>query len=348
MRPAGGGFGDVARQGDRSPAHWMARATGTSLGQAAGALATAQRLQELPATDEAFRSGRLSETQANELTAAAAVSPVREPELLRAAEREGAMALRRRCRQVRAAAEADEPGRHDAIHRSRHLRHWRDPDGGFRLAGLLAPEAGALLLAALRPHQERMLAEARRAGRRESNEACAADALVALARGDAILGPRAMVQVRVDHEAWKRGHAEPGETCEVDGVGPVPVATASALASDAILSAVVSDGMDVTTVAHLGRTIPAHLRTALLARDPACVVPGCGRRDHLEIDHVVPLAAGGLTALANLARLCSWHHHLKTYRGYRLGGIPGEWRWSGPDHEAPHSGDPPGADGRFL
>ena len=146
------------RQGDRSPAHWMARATGTSLGQAAGALATAQRLQELPATDEAFRSGRLSETQANELTAAAAVSPVREPELLRAAEREGAMALRQRCRQVRAAAEADEPGRHDAIHRSRHLRHWRDPDGGFRLAGLLAPEAGALLLAALRPHQERMLA----------------------------------------------------------------------------------------------------------------------------------------------------------------------------------------------
>jgi len=49
---------------------------------------------------------------------------------------------------------------------------------------------------------------------------------------------------------------------------------------------------------------------------------GCNVRDHLEIDHIVPLAEGGPTSLDNLARLCRWHHGLKTHRGYRLLGPP--------------------------
>ena len=336
------------KQGDRSPAHWMARRSGTSVGQATAALKTAERMKDLPATEEAYRAGKLSETQAREIASAAAASPASEADLLRAAETEVPARLRQRCRQLEATAMSDEAARHEAIHRSRYLRHWSDDDGGFRLDGRLTPEAGAVVLAALRPHHERIFREARRGGRRESHQACAADALVALARGDERSGPKATVEVRVDHAAWARGHTEPGETCEIEGVGPVPVATARSLANDAVVSAVVSDGVDVTTVAHLGRSIPAHLRTALLARDPTCVVPGCGVREHLEIDHVVPLAEGGPTRLDNLARLCQWHHQLKTYRGYRLSGGPGQWLWQGPDHEVPHSGDPPNPDSSEL
>lgn len=311
------------------------------MGQAAAALETSDRLRELPATEEAFRLGRLSETQAREVASAAAARPEAESQLLRAAATEGVAALRQRCRQVEAAAGSNQETQHDAVHRSRYLRHWTGHDGAFRVDGRLTPEAGAAVLAALKPHHERIFGEARRAGRRESAEAYAADALVALARGDAVSGPRATVQVRVDHEAWQRRHTEAGETCEIEGIGPVPVATAKAMASDAIVTAVVTDGVDVTTVAHLGRTIPAHVRTALEARDPACVVPGCTVRHHLEIDHVVPFADGGPTALDNLARLCHWHHQLKTYRGYHLGGGPGEWRWEGPGEQLQHSGDPP-------
>jgi 5-methylcytosine-specific restriction endonuclease McrA len=62
----------------------------------------------------------------------------------------------------------------------------------------------------------------------------------------------------------------------------------------------------VTSVAHVGRTIAARVRTALEARDPMCVVPGCDIRLGLEIDHIVPFAGGGLSMLANLARLCSF------------------------------------------
>jgi hypothetical protein len=108
------------------------------------------------------------------------------------------------------------------------------------------------------------------------------------------------------------------------------VAAARRLASDAILKVLVTDGADVRAVAHAGRSVPARLRSALEARDPTCVVPGCDVRQELEVDHVVPWADGGPTALANLARLCHWHHYLKTHRRYRLGGGPGSWTWSGP------------------
>ncbi len=48
------------RAGDRSAAEWMARTQKTSLGEAAGVLQTAQRVAELPQTEQALREGKLS------------------------------------------------------------------------------------------------------------------------------------------------------------------------------------------------------------------------------------------------------------------------------------------------
>lgn len=48
--------------------------------------------------------------------------------------------------------------------------------------------------------------------------------------------------------------------------------------------------------------------------------------DHWRIDY----ARGGPTQLSNLARLCARHHDLKTYRGFRLEGGPGQWRFVAP------------------
>jgi len=47
--------------GHRNPADWLASATGTGVGDASRELDTAKRLEELPATSAAFRSGELSE-----------------------------------------------------------------------------------------------------------------------------------------------------------------------------------------------------------------------------------------------------------------------------------------------
>jgi len=146
----------------------------------------------------------------------------------------------------------------------------------------------------------------------ESQAAYEADALVALVTGDYRLatfhgqvGGRqrsANVVYHVNLEALRRGRLEAGEVCEVPGVGPVPLATIENVVGDALAKLVIGNGVDVTTVCHLGRTVPAHVETALEARDRACVVPGCDVTLSLEIDHwKVPFAAGGPTALWNLS-----------------------------------------------
>jgi HNH endonuclease len=130
--------------------------------------------------------------------------------------------------------------------------------------------------------------------------------------------PSCSVMVRVDLDALLRGAALPGETCEIDNQGPIPVAMARDMANDSFLRFVFHQAGDIRSISHFGRTINRHLRTALAHRDRCCVVPGCGVSYGLEIDHVVPFAMGGPTELSNLALLCHHHHWLKTYEGWTL------------------------------
>lgn len=325
------------KNGDRSPAHWMATTTGTSVGQAIGVLETAERLSELPATAQAVRAGQLSEAQAREITSAAAASPESEQRLLSAASREGLRGLKNECARVRAAALPDEAERHERIRRGRRLRHWTDPEGAFRLEARLTPDAGATFLAALEPIKERVFERARKEGWRESYEAYAADALVELTEvasaggGASRPGPKATVHVRVDHAALVRGATEGEEVCEIPGVGPISVATARALAEDAWICTLVTDGADIKAVSSMKRRIPTRLRRAVEERDQTCAVPACDVRDHLQIDHTIPIHERGPTRLDNLDRLCRWHHYLKTHRGYRLNGArDGARTWDAP------------------
>jgi Domain of unknown function (DUF222) len=337
------------RNGHRSAAAHIAEATGTGLGPAINALKTARLLGSLPATDDAMRNGRLSESQVKEIAGAASVQPGSEQELVEAADRQPLNVLKLRCRRVKATGE-DQDVAYERVRRGRYLRHWTDDDGAVRFDARLTTDDGARLIAAVKAESARLSAEARRTGCEEPMKAMAADALVGLTRrgSEAISagpgldlppagairapnGPATMVHVRVDHEALVRGYVEPGEICEIPGIGPIPVDVARRLATDSILSVLVTDGIDVTSVAHAGRTIPAAVRRALIERDPTCVVPGCDTRDGLEIDHVAPFAEGGPTSLANLARLCRWHHYLKTHQRHRLERVGDTWRWRPPD-----------------
>jgi hypothetical protein len=270
-----------------------------------------------------------------------------EAELLIAARRDGVAGLRDKCRGVKAAAAPDEMARHRAIHASRSLRHWNDPDGAGRLDGRFTPEVLAELLVALEPFEAEAFRGARAEGRRESFDAYRADALLALARAardgtaNGSATPRNTVHVVIDHAALVRGRAEADERCEVAGVGRVPVSVVRSMLDDAFVTAVVSDGVDVYNVAHLGRHPTAHQRSALAVRDPECVVPACHVRVGLEIDHVEPWRATRITKLDALARLCRFHHAQKTHEGYRLEGGPGHWRWLKPDGTELGSRPPP-------
>jgi len=324
-------------EGEASAAAWMAKKTGTTLTNAIKVLETSKRVADLPETDKALRGGKLSEVQAEQIASAAAADPVREQDLLSTARQVGVEGLRQHCARVKAAA-SNEAARHERAHRNRSLRTWADSEGTFHLHGRLTPEAGAVVLAGLAPYKERIFQAARNAGYKDSYEAYGADALVQMAEHARICdkepkrnSPGAMVHVMVDHSALVRGQALPGETCEIAGVGPISVAAARALSSDAILSALVTKGSDITTVAHLGRSIPAHLRTAVDARDQVCCNPGCSERRFLEIDHNTPVVEQGKTCLSNLAKLCGRCHYLKTHHGYKLLGKPGAWEWKAPD-----------------
>lgn len=329
------------RDGHRSAADWIAAKTGTMVGQAIRVLETAHRLEELPLTKAAFASGRLSELQAREISAAAIANPRKERHLLEAAGTNSALQLRDECRRIRAAAVPDETEAYLAIHRRRYVRHWTDQEGAVRLEARLTPDAGAAVIATIDQRAASLLTDERRAGRRESADAYSADALVELVTGTESRHPRAMIHVLVDHAALTSGHATADQRCEIPGIGRIPVATARALSKDSIIKAIVTKGADIWGVTHVGRSIPTRLRTALEARDPVCVVPGCDRRKGLEIDHYkVPYADGGPTNLGNLARLCRWHHYAKTHLGFRLRGGPGAWVWETPnDLEGGHPVD---------
>ena len=239
---------------------------------------------------------------------------------------------------MKAAARTDEVERYNRIRQSRTLRTWADHDGSH-LHLQSTPDAIATVLAGIKPYERQIFDAARERGEHERASAYAADALVAMAQDSMSAAPvadapkrrppRAELRLRVDLPAFERGETQPGEVCEIPGVGPVPVALARSVASDAVIDLIVTQGRDVHSVVSLGRTIPHTLRVALEERYPTCAQPGCDARDHLEIDHLVPFAAphNGPTRLDNLIRWCPHHHHLKTNKGYRpIRGPDGEWQ----------------------
>jgi hypothetical protein len=85
------------KDGHRSAAHWVADATGATVGAAARTLETARALDALPETDAAFRAGQLSELQAAEITSTASADPGAEAVLLETVGSTSVKGLRDRC-----------------------------------------------------------------------------------------------------------------------------------------------------------------------------------------------------------------------------------------------------------
>jgi len=297
----------------------------------------------LPATNEAFRAGELSEVQAYEIASAASADPSEEPALLRSAKRDTVKGLRDRCARLRAASVADDAEWARHLHDTRAVFRWVERDGAFRLDARFSPAAGALVFAALDAETDRVFREARAGKKREPRAAYMHDALTNLVTG----GPCKPIDARlnVDTAAIARGHVVNGERCEVDGVGPIPVTTARAMLADARISTLVRDDDEITHVTSMTRTIPAKLRRWLEATYPRCGRKGCNNTQGLQIDHIVDYAevlrTGELppTTKHNTWRLCPACHALKTYRGWRVIGQFGAWDLVPPD--APDDPDPP-------
>ena len=64
---------------------------------------------------------------------------------------------------------------------------------------------------------------------------------------------------------------------------------------------------------------PAELSDHVIARDKACVFPGCRRTARLcDLDHVEAWTDGGDTNPANVAAPCARHHNAKHHAGWQV------------------------------
>jgi hypothetical protein len=333
------------RKGHRSAAHWMAGETGVAVGDAVGVLQTADALVGCDATSEAFKAGQLSGRQAKVIAEAASVVPGVEAELLAAASRLSVRELQDKARRLAAAGSGESDAQRAARwHSKRLVRTWVDGEGLGCGQWRLPPAAHARVMAVIGDSRDRIFVDARRQGLRESVEAYDADALVAVCEhatntpaGDAAgvrgtsdvssSGGRGRtardvkVIVRVDHSALVRGEVVSGEVCEIAGIGPVDVTTVRDwVQGDAFKAAIVTDGVEIRSVVHLGRKPIELQRTALEWHTAGgCAIEGCVDTARIEIDHVAEWSTTNHTTLDKLAQVCGHHHDLKTYQGYRFG-----------------------------
>src|SRR4051812_21739597 len=154
------------RRGFVEPGDWLASATGTTSTEARRAIETAEAIGNCPATEQAWRTGEISQAQAAEIAKTEAVRPGSEADLLETGRTAPLRALKEKARHERlTAVDPDELRRRQ--HEARYLRHWQDEEGMTRISAALVPEVGAALIARLEQAAEKLRREARRAGEEE-------------------------------------------------------------------------------------------------------------------------------------------------------------------------------------
>jgi hypothetical protein len=291
-------------QGAVSCAAWLAWRCALTPRSAREHVRVARCLAGLPLIHAAFARGELSFAKVRALTRVA--TSANETELLELASLSTAAQLERTVRGYRRVSLAEAREQQEQAYLS---VFWSD-EGSLELHGRLAPEDGALLVAALDAMRDslwRGSAEPRPARQASQAEALVAVAEAALAHdGDGRTGSeRYQVVVHADDAAL----ASDGEGgCALEDGSALAAETARRLACDA---SVVRDG-------HRKRTIPSALRRALRARDGGCRFPGCENRRFVDAHHVHHWAHGGETTVENLVLLCRRHHRAVHEGGYRV------------------------------
>jgi len=316
---------------------WLARTTGSTPSDARTTLSTITAAAACPATNDALATGAVSLGQAREIVRAEAAVPGSEVALLEVATTTGMAGLREEARRVVLRAR-DRDELHREQHASRAVRHWVDELGMVAGNFRLPPESGVPFVNRLDAETDRLRRAARKNGNAEARDAHAADAFVKMTSGTGKgQTSRADVVFVCSLDAYRRGTTEGDELCHVIGAGPVPVSVVrEAVANDAFVKAVVTDGVKIELVKHFGRRMPVELRTALELGPPTtldgavCANDGCDRRHELEMDHDDPVANGGMTSYENIKLRCKPDHWAKTERDRKAGILDGKEDERGP------------------
>ncbi len=317
-------------------ARWLTWRIGLAPSAAREKVRVARALADLPLMSEAMKRGELSYSKVRALTRVARPETEKElVELGRAGTAAHIERVVRAWRRVDRSVEAADDELRDA---SSHVTTHIDENGMFVIRGRLAPEAGEVLMKALKGASEKLYAEHQED--RPPAGKVRADALTLVAESalnggldPGSSGDRYQVVVHVSEEELRNSgetlatdcascaSAEapaPGVSAETsaprgawlgDSNVPVSAETARRIACDAGKVRMTHRSGQVLSVGRKTRTIPPPIRRALEFRDQGCRFPGCTSK-HCDAHHIVHWADGGETKLSNLVLLCRRHHRL--------------------------------------
>jgi hypothetical protein len=185
--------------------------------------------------------------------------------------------------------------------------------------GLLDPEGGAILLAAVRSLATPTGPDDRRTACQRRADGLIEALRLGLNTGDlpASGGERPHVTLTMDFVRVLQGKVLTAHTA----TGAILAGEAvRRILCDAQVARVVTMGpSEVLDVGRATRTIPSAIRRALHVRDGGCVGHDCDRpAAWTEAHHVIHWVDGGPTSVDNLALLCARHHHLVHDEGWVL------------------------------
>jgi hypothetical protein len=320
------------RAGFRSAAEQLAGIAGSSVHAARKDLETSKKVRKLPKVAAAMRNGKLSAAKAEAIAGAATVAPAAEDALLAGAEKAPLGALLEKCLKAKA---IDVDAARERIHRDRCAGIRKDAEGAWNLFARGPVDLGAEFMGVWKPLIDAEFDLAKAEGREEPFGAYAFDALIKLAARAAAPAEtetagsepatkakvkqtpaKYLALVRLDYESLVRGEVEGEETCEIVGLGPIPVRIARELLGNAVLKLVMTKGVDVANVTHLGRSVTVAQQVALWWISPDCTREGCTHTERLENDHREDWVKTKHTVLDESDPVCKHDHDLKTYKGW--------------------------------
>src|ERR1700730_6537749 len=317
--------GDHLVDGNITAASWISRTCGMSVTSAADRLCVGTQLQSLPKIAAALAAGEIGYQSTSILCHLREQLGEKrdlfiEEEMLDLAQRHSVFNLRLLCRIARHVADPDgffNEAEHDYTRRRLHVSLMSD--GMYAIDGVLDPEGGAALKAALHSLARPRGPEDDRTGSQRTADALTELVLHAMDEGKLPRrnGVRPHVTVTTTLEGLKNEVGAPAADVELSL--PISTRTLERLACDCTLSRVLLADSMVIDVGRATRIVSAPTRRALWGRDKGCRGPGCERPiDWTSPHHIIAWIKGGASRLSNLVSVCYFHHRLVHEGGWQV------------------------------